>query len=623
MVFSGKVIRWLNDRRSVVGRWKGHEAAVQESVEERNKQAVANCDDVVVAREMHTGGIFDDPLRQMALFQRVRYRLLRNTIRTSLLRVASILLSSLLIWGSIFVLSELGFRELRLRFHVPLNGSIIGLTLDALFVALSALLIFSTGIILYSSLFASEETKFLLSSPLRADQIFAYKLQGAIGFSSWAFLLLGSPILIAYGIEVDGGAPWYFYAALPLFFFGFVLLPGSLGALACLLLVNYIPKHKKQIVILAMVVVLGGLGLLVYRWAPKSQAILGSKDWIFDLLGDVALVQGPFIPAHWIGQGLQSSALGEVVNMFYFLAMVWGHGLFFYVITAWLAGKLLRRGFNRTATGGTLRRRYGGLWLDHTVSRILFFMNPRLRLLIVKDFRTFRRDPAQWAQILIFLCLAVLYFSNIRKFYEQGIGKAFQNGISLLNMMATGFLMCAYTGRFIFPLLSLEGRKFWILGLLPLERDSLLWGKFVFSATGCLVVGEFLITFSDLMLGMPWHIIMVHCLIMLILALGLSGLSVGLGACMPNFRESDPSKIAVGFGGTLNLVAGLLFLVAVIALMAGPWHLVLAADREHALAMSVTQWWLWAAVFGGLAIGVCGIYIPLRAGMRTLRQMEF
>src|SRR5207244_5461558 len=141
-----------------------------------------------------------------------------------------------------------------------------------------------------------------------------------------------------------------------------------------------------------------------------------------------------------------------------------------------------------------------------------------------KDFRTFRRDPAQWAQILIFLGLAVLYFSNVRQFYEQDIGRPFQNGISLLNLTATAFLMCAYTGRFIFPLLSLEGRKFWILGLLPLHRDRLLWGKFVFSAAGGLVAAEFLVIVSDLLLGLPAAGVALHALTAAAVALGLSGL---------------------------------------------------------------------------------------------------
>ena len=60
--------------------------------------------------------------------------------------------------------------------------------------------------------------------------------------------------------------------------------------------------------------------------------------------------------------------------------------------------------------------------------------------------------------------------------------------VSLTNLTATSILLCAYTGRFIYPMLSLEGRKFWILGLLPLKRDRLLWGKFTFSATWALLI---------------------------------------------------------------------------------------------------------------------------------------
>ena len=101
---------------------------------------------------------------------------------------------------------------------------------DFLFLALAVLLIFSGGIILYSSLFASPETAFLLGTPARADQVFAYKFQAAVAFSSWAFLLLGLPILIAYGLVF--GVPWCYYALLPVFFVGFLLLPGSVGALA-------------------------------------------------------------------------------------------------------------------------------------------------------------------------------------------------------------------------------------------------------------------------------------------------------------------------------------------------------------------------------------------------------
>ena len=112
--------------------------------------------------------------------------------------------------------------------------------------------------------------------------------------------------------------------------------------------------------------------------------------------------------------------------------------------------------------------------------------------------------------------------------------------------------------------------------------DGLLWGKLAFSATGSVLIAEFLVLLSDLMLNMPWPAVLLHMLTVGALAVGLSGLSVGLGACMPNFRETDPSKIAVGFGGTLNLVAGLLLLVVVIGLAAG--HSLLCAKAGAARA---------------------------------------
>jgi ABC-2 type transport system permease protein len=184
-------------------------------------------------------------------------------------------------------------------------------------------------------------------------------------------------------------------------------------------------------------------------------------------------------------------------------------------------------------------------------------------------------------------------------------------------------LLCTYTGRFIYPLLSLEGRKFWILGLLPLNRDQLLWGKFFFSTAGGLLLAEILTVVSDLMLWMPWEVFAIHVLTVGVLAAGLSGLSVGLGACMPNFRENDPSKIAVGFGGTLNLVAGLLFLLLTIGLMAAPWHLFMAVRQEDSPTHPMMYPIVGLGLAAGLVIGAAAIVMPLRAGIQALRRMEF
>ncbi|MGH7224271.1 MAG: putative ABC transporter permease subunit, partial [Gemmataceae bacterium] len=134
---------------------------------------------------------------------------------------------------------------------------------------------------------------------------------------------------------------------------------------------------------------------------------------------------------------------------------------------------------------------------------------------------------------------------------------------------------------------------------------------------------------SDLMLMMPALPILLHLLTVTVLAAGLSGLSVGLGACMPNFRESDPSKIAAGFGGTLNLVAGLLFLLVILGLMAAPCLAepflaqMLRLSRDEAESAGTMGGFVGVGVVLGLIVGIASVVFPLRAGIRALREMEF
>ena len=56
--------------------------------------------------------------------------------------------------------------------------------------------------------------------------------------------------------------------------------------------------------------------------------------------------------------------------------------------------------------------------------------------------------------------------------------------VSFLNLSVVGLLLSTFTTRFIFPMISLEGRRFWILGLLGVRRETILWGKFLFAACG-------------------------------------------------------------------------------------------------------------------------------------------
>src|SRR5436190_16965243 len=95
------------------------------------------------------------------VFQNLRLRLMRNGLALLLAqswwRAATIVYVCAFIWILLFALSWYGFYELRTRpeWKIPLEQSLIELLFDLFFLTLTIFLVFSTSIILYSSLFSS------------------------------------------------------------------------------------------------------------------------------------------------------------------------------------------------------------------------------------------------------------------------------------------------------------------------------------------------------------------------------------------------------------------------------------------------------------------------------------
>ena len=237
--------------------------------------------------------------------------------------------------------------------------------------------------------------------------------------------------------------------------------------------------------------------------------------------------------------GLLAASKGDWPPAGYYLMVLSAHGGLCYLAAAAMARDLYFRGYSRVQGGRSARRRMGLYALDALFHRLFFFLSRPVRLLILKDLRTFRRDPSQWSQFLIFFGLLAFYFLNIPRLGYAVQSPSWRNLVSFLNLSVTALILSTFTSRFIFPLLSLEGRNFWVLGLFPLRRDQILWGKFAFSVGISLLPTEILVFLSDLMLGMSPIMIALHLAMVAVLCMGLSGISVGLGAgCRTSARAT-------------------------------------------------------------------------------------
>ena len=204
---------------------------------------------------------FLSPEAEARAFGRMRFRVLvtlgRQLLAQSRFRVALVVVLSTLLWGSMFWMFREGFMFV--RYTVPqaeTHARTIGAVFGTFFAALMLMLVFSSGIILYSSLFCSRETAFLLTIPAHAGRVFLHKFQEAIVLSSWGFLLAGSPVLLAYGVVAR--APWYFYVMLFPYLAAFVYIPVAIGAILCLAIVHRLPGSRVAVLTGGAVVLAAG-----------------------------------------------------------------------------------------------------------------------------------------------------------------------------------------------------------------------------------------------------------------------------------------------------------------------------------------------------------------------------
>ena len=155
----------------------------------------------------------------------------------------------------------------------------------------------------------------------------------------------------------------------------------------------------------------------------------------------------------------------------------------------------------------------------------------------------------------------------------------------------------------------------------PLGLGRVLMQKFWSACLAAASITVGLMVVSGHILKLPaWRDRLLRRAAIALMSGALCGLSVGLGALFPNFREDNPSKIVSGFGGTLCLVGSFVFIVLFVGALAFPASL---PFTWSALSRSGIVAWTLAANAVALAISLTAAILPLALARRRLKNMEF
>lgn len=497
-----------------------------------------------------------------------------------------------------------------------------------LFAFLFGLLLLSNLIIGYTTFFRNRETAFLLALPVSWQTIFRWKLLESTLLASWAFVFLIAPLLLAFGLNRH--VAWHFYLATPVLLALFLALPGAAGAWLAILLARHLDRRTFQIGLLGAATLLLLAAAFWWKAQPVPEELLETRtlEVLDRLLVKTHFALFPFLPSYWLSTSVLQWAEGALAAAAFFALVLLSHVLFFGLLTLTRLGRvfydtsstvLSRASVLDAWTGLRSRRQRHGSSTPHLgflerLFCLLPFVPQDARALLVKDLRAFWRDTTQWGQSVMLFGLLGVYILNLRHFTHQFDSLFWVNLVSYLNLAACALNLATVTTRFVYPQFSLEGPRLWIVGLAPLGLERVVLLKYWLATTLSLFVTLGLNLLSCQFLKLPWHRTLLFAGVVALMTFTLNGLAVGLGVLYPNFKETNPSKIVSGFGGTLCLILSFLYILASVLLVAvgtAPlgWRL---PSLPPALA----------CVAGFFALSLLIGWLPLRLALHRIRRFE-
>jgi len=483
------------------------------------------------------------------------------------------------------------------------------------FFGLGIMLILSNIITAYAVYFRSSDVPFLMIQPVSRGTIAVHKHFESALLSSWAFFFIMIPFMAAFAWHQKLPLSFAFWTVL--FSIPFVGLCSGIGVILIIVAVRFMPRLKGWVWLGVIALFIAAFGF--YGVSSGSGGKPDDASFLLTgLVPGIKFASFPLWPSWWVSEGIMAFVRERWERGTLLFCVLLANVLFMGVIVEFIGDRLFYRAWERVVSAGES----AGISRANSSALSAFlagFLPSECRAIILKDIRTFLRDPVQVIQGLIFFGLLAIYFFNLRNLHYNLLTPVWRNLISFLNLFSLATIMCSFCSRFVFPQISLEGHAFWIIGLSPTGMSRVLKYKFALAVSTMLMISGTLMGVSAIMLDVKNYVLLINIIVAAAVSCGLCGLAMGLGALFMDLKQTNPVAIISGFGGTFNLVMSLIYIMAAIIPFGFICHVHIIGNISRSLFVSgIVASGVWLIIITTLTT-----LLPLIVGRRSLIAREY
>ena len=421
------------------------------------------------------------------------------------------------------------------------------------------------------------------------------------------------------GVVYRAGA--LFYAAAVGVLGVFLVIPAALGVLVTTGLVLFFPARRtREALLVGVGLALGALVLGVRLLRPERLAHPAGLVGFAGFLAGFGAKGSPWLPTTWAVEVLVPLLGARPGEPLFYLGMLVSTAAMLFLTSAAVVERVFLAAWSRSQTGrvrGDATERPLTGWLALLVRPL-----PRVPgSLLAKDATVFLRDASQWSQLLLVFALVGIYLYNFSALpLDDGtpLADAMRDLATILNLGLGAFVTTAVAVRFVFPMVSLEGRAWWILRTAPVPLAGLWWSKFWIGYVPLLAFAEVLVATTNALLRVPAPVTITFLLTLLPLMAAVVSLGLAFGTAYPRFDTQNAAQIATGFGAILYMLACLGLIALVVGLEAWPVTRLLRQARTGTFLVGDVV----KAVSAGGGTAAVAFAVARRRALRALVRLE-
>ena len=282
-----------------------------------------------------------------------RLRALWNVIRRARLRAAMVSVLVGLFWVACFVLFTrvLGYFHGLGSFGPFLTERLLSL----LFLTFFGILLVSNTVTALTTYYLAGEVTPLLAAPLSHRRLHHARFVETAVASSWMVLLVGLPVLLAYGVVYHAG-PLFFAAAVAVLLV-FLVIPAALGVLVTTGLVLVFPARRTRDALLVGV----GLGVAALVVAvrvlrPERLADPSGLAGFTGFLAGFGATGSPYLPTTWAAETLLPLLGARPGEPLFSFGMLASTAAMLFQTSAGVVERVFLTAWSRAQTGHARRR---------------------------------------------------------------------------------------------------------------------------------------------------------------------------------------------------------------------------------------------------------------------------